>query len=151
MYSSEKYNNREFLIFHLFFFGCAHGKWKFPGQGSNPWHTSNPSHCSDNTGSLTCCTKRELLDFIFNNEDDNINNTCKHSKIISYNYNSCILLSHLNITTQRRCCKERERQKRTNVNCTEFYRNNAMIEWWRLIPSLTCWSITQGLHLISHK
>ena len=33
--------------------------WKFPGQGWNPCHSSNPSHCSDNTRSLTCGTTRE--------------------------------------------------------------------------------------------
>ena len=31
------------------FFGCAHGMWKFPGQGSNPCHSSDPSCCSDNS------------------------------------------------------------------------------------------------------
>ena len=31
----------------LFFFGCAHGMWKFPGQGSNL------SHIRDDAGSLT--------------------------------------------------------------------------------------------------
>ena len=34
--------------------------WKFPGKGLNPCHSSDLSHCSDNTGSLTCCTTREL-------------------------------------------------------------------------------------------
>ena len=34
--------------------------WKFPGQGLNPHHCGDPSHFSDNTGSLTCCTTREL-------------------------------------------------------------------------------------------
>ena len=33
-----------------------HGTWTFPGQGSNPHHSSHPSRCSDNAGSLTCCT-----------------------------------------------------------------------------------------------
>ena len=33
----------------LFFFGCACGMKKFPGKGSNIDHSSNPSHCSDNT------------------------------------------------------------------------------------------------------
>ena len=49
------------LFVCLFVFGIALGMWKFPGQGSNPCHRSNPSHCSDNTGSLTCCTTRECL------------------------------------------------------------------------------------------
>ena len=41
------------------FFGLAHSLWKFLGQGWNPWHSSNPSHCGDNTGSLTRCATRE--------------------------------------------------------------------------------------------
>ena len=36
-----------------------------PGQGSNPCHGSKPSHCSDNAGSLSCCTTGELLAFLF--------------------------------------------------------------------------------------
>ena len=32
-----------------------------PGQGSNPHHSSDLSHCSDNAKSLTCCAPRELL------------------------------------------------------------------------------------------
>ena len=44
------------------FFGHA----KFLGQGSNPSHRSDLSCCSDNTGSLTHCTTRELPQiFIF--------------------------------------------------------------------------------------
>ena len=39
--------------------------WKFPGQVSNLCHSSNLSHCSDNTGFLACYTEREFLDFIF--------------------------------------------------------------------------------------
>ena len=39
----------------FFLFGHTHGMWTFPGQGSNPCHNSNPSCCSDNAGSLTCC------------------------------------------------------------------------------------------------
>ena len=42
----------------LLFFGCAQGIWKFMGQGSNPNHSSNPSHCSRTTGSLTLHHKR---------------------------------------------------------------------------------------------
>ena len=33
--------------------------WKFLGQGLNPRHSSNQSHCSDSAGALTCCTARE--------------------------------------------------------------------------------------------
>ena len=29
------------------------GVWTFPGQGLNPCHSSDPSHCSDNARSLT--------------------------------------------------------------------------------------------------
>ena len=38
---------------------------KFPGREMNPCHSNDPSHCSDNTGSLTCCTTRELLLLFF--------------------------------------------------------------------------------------
>ena len=37
-----------------YFFGRAHGMQKFPGQGSNPHHSS------DYTGSPTCYTTRKL-------------------------------------------------------------------------------------------
>ena len=40
-----------------FFFGCAHSIQNFPGQGSNPSHSSY-------TGSLAHCATRELLDVI---------------------------------------------------------------------------------------
>ena len=43
-----------------FCFGHACGMWKFLGQGSNP-HTRDPSRCSDNARSLTCCAIREFL------------------------------------------------------------------------------------------
>ena len=45
---------------HLFFFGPAWSMWKFLGQGSNPCHSSDLSHCSDNARSLICCSTREL-------------------------------------------------------------------------------------------
>ena len=44
---------------------CTHSIWKFLVQGLNLLHSSDLSHFSDNTGSLTCCAARELLDFIF--------------------------------------------------------------------------------------
>ena len=44
-----------------FFFGYTLGMWKLPGQGSNLCHSSNPSYCSDSTGSLTHCSAGELL------------------------------------------------------------------------------------------
>ena len=37
----------------------------FPGQGSNPCHSSDPSSSSDNTVSLNHCPTRELLSFDF--------------------------------------------------------------------------------------
>ena len=40
--------------------GHTCGMWKFRGQGSNPCHSSDQSHCSDSARSLTCCTTREL-------------------------------------------------------------------------------------------
>lgn len=40
-----------FVLF--FFFDCAHGMLKFPGQGSNSRHSSDPSHSGDNARSLT--------------------------------------------------------------------------------------------------
>ena len=39
--------------------------WKFQDQGSNPLHSSNSSHSSDNTGPLTCSAPGELLHFYF--------------------------------------------------------------------------------------
>ena len=38
----------------------THRMWKFPGQGSNPYHSINPSHSSENPGSLAHCATREL-------------------------------------------------------------------------------------------
>ena len=50
-----------FLFFGFwYFFGHAHGIWKIPGQGSKLHHSSNPSCCSDNAGSLTHWATREL-------------------------------------------------------------------------------------------
>ena len=47
--------------FCLFVFGHTHGMWKFPGQGLNPCHNSDPSCCSDNAGSLIFfCATEEL-------------------------------------------------------------------------------------------
>ena len=46
------------VIFPLF--GHTHDIWKFPGQGKNPHHSSNPSHSTDNAGSLTPRATREL-------------------------------------------------------------------------------------------
>ena len=42
-----------------FFFGHTCSIWKFPGQGLNPCHSSNPSCYSENARSLTSCATRE--------------------------------------------------------------------------------------------
>ena len=39
---------------------------KFLRQGSNPCQSSDPSCCSDNIGSVTHCTTKELLLYFFN-------------------------------------------------------------------------------------
>ena len=49
-----------FLMF-FFVFGLAHDIWKSLGQGSNPCHSSDASHCHDSVDSLPCYTTRELL------------------------------------------------------------------------------------------
>lgn len=47
-------------VFCFVLFGCTRGMGKFPGQGSKPWHSSNPSRCGDNTSSSTRWTTEEL-------------------------------------------------------------------------------------------
>ena len=44
----------------IFFFVRAHGMQKFPGKGWNLHHSSDLSHSSDNTRSLTSQATREL-------------------------------------------------------------------------------------------
>ena len=39
----------------LLFLSCAHGMWKFTGQGSNPSHSCNLCHSCGNSGSLIHC------------------------------------------------------------------------------------------------
>ena len=41
------------MCLSLSVFGCTHGTWKFLGQGLNLCHSRDPSHSSDNAGSLT--------------------------------------------------------------------------------------------------
>ena len=48
------------LIVSVLSFGHAWDTWKFQGQGLNPNHSSSLGCCSDNAGSLSCCTTREL-------------------------------------------------------------------------------------------
>lgn len=50
-----------FFFFSFLFSGHTHGVWKFPGQGSNPCHRSNPSCCRDDIRYLIRWTTRELL------------------------------------------------------------------------------------------
>ena len=40
-------------FFFIFLFWLHHGVPKFPGQGLNLQHSSNPSYCSDNCWILT--------------------------------------------------------------------------------------------------
>ena len=62
--------NQDQLIGLLFvclfvFCGCACSMQKFPGHRLFVLcHSSDPSHCSDNARSLTCCTMWELLNHV---------------------------------------------------------------------------------------
>ena len=47
------------IISH-FFFGCAHGIWKFLGQRSDTLPSSKLGRCSDNARHLTRCATREF-------------------------------------------------------------------------------------------
>ena len=51
---------KEERSFLFFIFGCACSMWQFLGQGWNWCHSCDLNHISDNAGSLTCCTTREL-------------------------------------------------------------------------------------------
>ena len=55
------FKKRKPFLFLFLFFGHTCSMWKFPSQRSNPHHSRDPSCCSDNAGSLTYCTTRELL------------------------------------------------------------------------------------------
>ena len=46
--------------FFVVCFGHSCGMWKFPGQGSNPCHSSDPGLCTDNARSLIYYAIREL-------------------------------------------------------------------------------------------
>ena len=50
----------EVSVSQKYFFGHACGMRKFLGQGLNPWYLNDPSHYTDNVGSLTHFTAREL-------------------------------------------------------------------------------------------
>ena len=49
-----------FLLLFVCLFGCTCSTWTFLGQELNPCHSSDPSHCTDSTGSLSRFTTREL-------------------------------------------------------------------------------------------
>ena len=49
-----------FSFSFFFFFGCSHSM-NVPDQGSNPHHSSDSSHFSDNAGNLNHSATRELL------------------------------------------------------------------------------------------
>ena len=62
-----------FYSFHLLPFNSVKGFFSFNfwgrhihsmWKGSNPHHCSDPSCCSDHTGSLTCCSMREFQNFL---------------------------------------------------------------------------------------
>ena len=46
-------------------FGWTYVTRKFPGQELNLHHSTDPSSCSVNVGSLTHCATRELMDLTF--------------------------------------------------------------------------------------
>ena len=52
-----------FFFFFFFFSGHIYGMWKFLGQGLNLHHSSDLSHCSGHTRSLTHWAMRELWFF----------------------------------------------------------------------------------------
>ena len=58
--SCNKEEMKATLFYFLISFGCAHGIWKFLGQGWNRCHCSDSSSCSGNAGSLTHHATREL-------------------------------------------------------------------------------------------
>ena len=68
------------LLFYLFiyFFGHVCRMWNFLGQGSNPWHSSDLSRCSDNVRSLTHCATRELQ-----------NTICSYMQFTAYSFQEC--------------------------------------------------------------
>ena len=59
--------------------------WKFPGQGSNPPHSCDLSHGSNNAGSLTCCATKELLIRLFCYINPQLQ-TSVYNMLQSYNY-----------------------------------------------------------------
>ena len=60
LFQSSVYIGMVSWIYTYIFFGRTLGMWKFLRQGSNPCHSSDPSRCSDNAGSLNGCATRKL-------------------------------------------------------------------------------------------
>ena len=82
-----------------FFFPHTHSTWKFPGQGSNPYHSSDLSCCSDNTRSLTSCAIKEFQKFRL---EQRANGT-KRGKKIGYLISLIVLREMLQLW--RKICK----------------------------------------------
>lgn len=103
----------------FFPFGCTWGTWKFPGLGLNPHHSSNPGHCSDNTGSLTHWTTGELQWELFLNQTFFMNHS-RNGKVYSTFWRKNILapnsiIKHCKIKHQ--ICSVRT-QKSNQFQCT---------------------------------
>ena len=61
LHEVEKHTNLGLLSVHVtFFFVTPTAGGSFLGQGWNLHHSSNPSWCKGNAGSLTLCTRKEL-------------------------------------------------------------------------------------------
>lgn len=81
---------RKYTIWSLqkqLFWGLHHGMPKFPGQGSNPRHRSNPSRCSDNTRFLAQWATKKLpeapfviLSFVSPHIPPSFRNICRHTQ-----------------------------------------------------------------------
>ena len=57
------HRNNQNLLPTLFFFVFVFVFWLCPRHAKVPGSGIEPSHSSDNSGSLTCCTTRELLKY----------------------------------------------------------------------------------------
>ena len=64
----------------FFFLDCTHSMGKILGWRSNPCHSSNRSHCSDNTGFLNHCATRELPEWTLRKKTKTKTKTLPYSK-----------------------------------------------------------------------